>query len=323
MLPADFPGPVQLPTAAPSLAAYLSPWFQPVPLLPSIAAVLAVLYVAGVVRMQRRGRRWPVGRSAAFLGGCAVLLVLTGTGIEGYGYEMFSVFMFQQLTLMMVIAPLLVLGRPGTLLLHAVPHHGLGRAVLVVARSTLRSRVAAAALHPAVTVPLFLLAFYGLYLTGAATALLTTWAGHTGLEVTLLVAGVLFAAPVLSRDPLPRRQGHAARALDVAVEMPLHAFFGVVVMMATTPLVAAFGHPPERWGVDLIGDQEVAGALAWSYGELPTLIVLLIVLSRWHRDEARSALQRDRRADRDGDVELDAYNAYLSGLADRDRRDLT
>jgi len=320
VLIADFSGPAWLPTAPPSLANYLAPWVQPVPVLPAVAVLLGAAYAVGVVRQVHRGRRWPLGRTAAFLGGCVVLLITTGAGIEGYGYEMFSVFMFQQLTLMMVVAPLLVLGRPGTLLLHAVPHRGPGRFTLIAARRALRSPVAATLVHPGVTIPLFLLAFYGLYLTDAATSLLSSWYGHTGLEVALLVAGVLFAAPVLSRDPLPRRQSHAGRALDVVVEMPLHAFFGVVLMMATTPLVAAFGHPPASWGVDLVGDQETAGALAWSYGELPTLLVLLLVLSRWQREESRSVAVRDRRADRDGDAELDAYNDYLSRLADRDRR---
>lgn len=320
MLSTDFTGPARLPTSAPSLVTYLAPWIQPVPVLPVIASLLAAGYVVGVVRRRRRGQRWPLGRTLAFLSGCTVLLAVTGTGIEGYGYEMFSVFMFQQLTLMMVVAPLLVLGRPGTLLLHTTPHRGPGRVALVIARRALRAPVAAAAVHPAVTVPLFLLAFYGLYLTDAAGVLLSSWWGHTGLEVALLVAGVLFAAPVLSRDPLPRRQSQAGRALDVAVEMPLHAFFGVVLMMATTPVVAAFGHPPPGWGVDLVADQQTAGALAWSYGELPTLIVLLIVLSRWRRAEEASTEARDRRADREGDAELEAYNAYLAGLADRDRR---
>jgi putative membrane protein len=320
VLIADFSGPAWLPTAPPSLANYLAPWPQPAPVLPAAAVLLATAYALGVARQVHRGRRWPVGRTAAFLSGCALLLVTTGAGIEGYGYEMFSVFMFQQLTLMMVVAPLFVLGRPGTLLLHAVPHHGLGRVTLISARRSLRSPVAGALLHPAVTIPLFLLAFYGLYLTDAATTLLGSWYGHTGMEVALLVAGVLFAVPVLSRDPLPRRQSHAGRALDVVVEMPLHAFFGVVLMMATTPLVAAFGHPPDAWGVDLLGDQETAGALAWSYGELPTLLVLLVVLSRWQREESRSVAARDRRADRDGDAELDAYNDYLTRLDERARR---
>ncbi len=320
MLPADFSGPARIPTVPPGMASYLAPWIQPVPVLPVIAVLLGSAYVIGVILRHRSGHRWPVSRTLSFLGGCVVLLIVTGAGVEGYGYEMFSVFMFQQLTLMMFVAPLLVLGRPGTLLLHAAPHHGPGRVLLVGARRALRSPIAAAALHPAVTVPLFLLAFYGLYLTDAAGVVLSSWSGHTALEVALLVAGVLFAAPVLSRDPLPRRQSHAGRALDVAVEMPLHAFFGVVLMMATMPVVAAFGHPPASWGVDLVTDQQTAGALAWSYGELPTLIVLLIVLSRWHREETVSTALRDRRADRDGDVELDAYNAYLAGLAARDRR---
>ncbi|GEM00460.1 cytochrome c oxidase assembly protein [Cellulomonas terrae] len=317
MIVTEFDGPVWLPTDPPSLVSYLAPTLQPIPLLPAVGIVLALLYVSGVVRLARAGRRWSYGPTASFLAGCALLVVVTGAGIEGYGYEMFSVFMFQQLTLMMAIPPLLVLGRPGTLLLRAVPHGRVGRVVLLSARRALRSMPARVALHPGFTIPLFLLSFYGLYLSDFAAWALASWGGHIALEVTFLVAGVLFTAPVLSTDPLPLAQGHAGRAADMIVEMPLHAFFGVIVMMATRPLIGAFTHPPASWGVDLVADQGVAGGLAWSYGELPSLIVLLIIFARWQRDDAHRAQSADRDIDLHGNAELDAYNAYLESL---DRR---
>jgi putative membrane protein len=145
----------------PDLAQLLSPQFFDSP-LPSLTFGLLALYLAGVIRLAATGHRWSAGRTVVFVLGCAITILATGSGVERYGTEMVSVFMFQQLTLMMLVPPLLVLGSPGTLLLRAIPHRGPGRIVLRFALTLLRSRGAAWLLHPAVTVPLFLLAFYGL-----------------------------------------------------------------------------------------------------------------------------------------------------------------
>ncbi|WP_298991782.1 cytochrome c oxidase assembly protein [uncultured Pseudokineococcus sp.] len=310
-------GPVWVPTAPPSLATLFAPTLQPLPVLPALAVVMATAYLAGAVRMWTTGRRWSPWATLSFLSGCAVLVVVMGFGIEGYGLRLFSAFMFQQLTLMMAVPPLLVLGRPGTLLLRATPHHGAGRMVLCGAHWGLRSRAGRVLLHPAFMVPLFLVCFYGLYLTDLASLVLSTWAGHTGLELALLAAGVLFTAAVLSRDPLPVRQSHLGRAADMFLEMPLHAFFGVIVMLSVTPLVTVFAAPPPGWGVDVIADQELAGALAWSYGEIPSVLLLLIIFVRWHREEDRGSRARDRYVDQHGDADLEAYNAYLRQLPHR------
>ena len=318
----DIDGPVWIPDAQPGLAEFLTFSPQPVPIIPAIAGLLALTYIAGVVKLRVRGRRWPLGRTLLFLTGCALLAATTGLGLEGYGLVMFSVFMFQQLTLMITIPPLLVLGAPGTLLFRATPHHGLGRVVLIAAHAALRSRVARIALHPVLAIGLFILAFYGLYLGGFADALLSTWAGHLALELTFLASGILFAVPVLSPDPLPVRQGYMGRVLDVFIEMALHAFFGVIIMISTTPLIAAFSDPPAAWGLDPLLDQQIAGGLAWSYGEAPTVLILLYLIHRWYRDDTRRAAQADRRAEREGDPDLDAYNGYLTRLRSRNGGDL-
>ncbi len=317
-LQVSFDGPVWVPTQAPSFSAYLAPHLQPLPVLPIVGVALLVAYVAGLWRLRRSGMPWSWGRTAAFLAGVLVLLLVTGPAVEGYGLEMFSVFMFQQLTLMMAVPPLLILGRPGTLLLRATPHGGMGGGVLRAAIWGLRAGPGAAALHPLVTIPVFLFTYYGLYLSPAGGALLGSWAGHISLEVLFLVAGVLFTVPVLSRDPVPRRHPHELQVGEMFIEMATHAFFGVIVIMTASPLVAAFTHPPRDWGVDIMGDQAVAGALAWSYGELPALVLLLIVFARWQRADTLTARAADVKADRDGDAQLQAYNAYLAQLRDHD-----
>ncbi|RGE22466.1 cytochrome c oxidase assembly protein [Leucobacter sp. wl10] len=301
----------------PGMWEYLTPGPYPPSILAVLAIVLAVLYLAGAVRLWAQRRRWPVSRTVCFLLGCLALFVVTGLGVESYGRAQFSVFMFQQLTLMMAIPPLLVFGSPGTLLLRATPHRGAGGAVLRLAHAGLRCRVARWVLSPVVGVPLYLLAFYGLYLGNIIDPLLRLPGGHEALEIGFLASGLLFTIPVLSEDPLPVRMGYGARAVDLFAETGLHAFFGVFLMMSPTLMITAFADSTLQLGIDPLSDQQTAGGLAWSYGEAPSLIMAVYIMHRWFRADTERAAARDRRADIDGDPDLDAYNDYLARLKRR------
>ncbi|QSE87641.1 cytochrome c oxidase assembly protein (plasmid) [Rhodococcus pseudokoreensis] len=305
---------VDLPEAPPSFGAMLSWNPQPLPILPMLGLALAAWYCWGVRRVRAGGRVWPWSRTASFLGGCLLLILVTGLGIEGYGFELFSVWMFQHLTLSMAVPPLLVLGCPGILLLRSTPHSGWGKPVLRAALGSLRSRSARILLNPGVTIPLFLFSYYGIYLSPVFDLVASSWAGHTALELVFLATGVLFIVPVLSSGPLPVKQSYLGRCFDLFVEMPLHVFIGVILMMATSPLLSTFTDPPAAWGVDLMGDQQLAGGLAWSYGEPVALIVVVIFAMRWNRDEGRANAVADKRTTREGDGELDSYNEFLKSL---------
>jgi hypothetical protein len=49
------------------------------------------------------------------------------------------------------------------------------------------------------------------------------------------------------------------------------------------------------------------------------VVVLIALLMQWYTSEQRQARRTDRAADRDGDAELVAYNAYLASLQGRGR----
>jgi len=306
---------LSVPQEPPGFPEFLSPQFFDSP-IPTVALGLAVLYLAGAIRLAASGRSWPIGRTIVFLLGCIVTILVTGTGVERYGTAMVSVFMFQQLTLMMLVPPLLVLGSPGTLLLRATPHRGPGRVILRLALAALRNRAAMWLVHPAVTVPLFLLAFYGLYLAGLADPILRLPFGHLVLELGFLMFGVMFSLPILSNDPLPVRMSYPARVIDVTAGIALHAFFGVFLMTSPTVFLETFTQPTMALGLDPLRDQEFAGGLAWSYGEGPNALLLVYLLHRWFRDDTSKARAADRRADKFGDPDLDSYNDYLRSLRD-------
>lgn len=287
---------------------------QPFPLLPALAVTAALLYVLGVLRVKRANRPWPWWRTASFLFGCLILAMVTGLGIEGYGYQLFSAWMFQHLTLSMTIPPLLVWGSPGVLLLRATPHHGVGRLVLSAALMGLRSRAARVLLHPGFTISVFLVSYYGVYLTNVLDVVGSSVAGHLLLEIFFLASGILFVLPVLSTGPLPVRQTNLGRFFDLFVEMPLHVFIGVILMMSSKPMVGLFANPPAAWGVDVLADQKLAGGLAWSYGEPVAIVVVIVFAIRWRRDEMRENMIAEKFSEGRGDDDLLAYNAYLAQL---------
>ena len=81
-----------------------------------------------------------------------------------------------------------------------------------------------------------------------------------------------------------------------------------------------FGSMGRTWGPSPLEDQYIGGGIAWSIGEIPTLILAITVAIQWSRSDSRETKRRDRHADRTGDAELEAYNAKLAELAERDAR---
>jgi putative copper resistance protein D len=73
-----------------------------------------------------------------------------------------------------------------------------------------------------------------------------------------------------------------------------------------------------NWGATPMHDQYVAGGIAWSIGELPTLVLAIIVDLQWSRSDARETKRKDRASDRTGNADVAEYNAMLQRMAERD-----
>jgi cytochrome c oxidase assembly factor CtaG/putative copper export protein len=285
------------------------------------AIVLAALYVAGVLRLRRRGDRWPPGRTLSWLLGCAALLFVTSSGVGRYMPAMFSMHMAAHMLLSMLVPILLVLGGPVSLALRALPTAGRGeppgmREWLLVA---LHSRLSRFLTNPIVATVLFVGGFYGLYLGGLFDAAVGSHVGHVAMNLHFLLSGYLFYWVVIGVDPTPRPIPPLAKVAVVIASLPLHAFFGVVLMGTSEVLGGSFYRSLQlSWHTDLLGDQRLGGGIAWAAGEIPLVIVMIALLVQWTRSDQRTARRLDRAAERDGDAELAVYNAMLAELARRD-----
>ncbi|MFQ6142583.1 cytochrome c oxidase assembly protein [Streptomyces seoulensis] len=281
-----------------------------------VACLLGLaLYGWGVVRLRRRGDSWPVGRTIAYVVGVLTVLLVMCTGLNDYGMVMFSVHMVQHMVISMLSPILILLGTPVTLSLRALPVAGRGRkGPRELLLALLHSRYMRIVTHPAFTIPMFVASLYALYFTPLFDFLMGSRAGHIAMMVHFLAVGVAFFWPIMGVDPGPHRPGYLMRMLELFAGMPFHAFFGIALMMGSTPMVKTFENPPASLGIDALADQSAAGGIAWAFSEVPSVLVLLALLFQWYRSEQRQAKRKDRAADRDGDKELAAYNAYLASL---------
>ncbi|GAA2285435.1 membrane protein [Streptomyces ruber] len=277
--------------------------------------VVLALYGWGVARLVRRGDKWPVNRTVWFAVGVLLVLLMMCTGLNDYGMVMFSVHMVQHMVISMLAPILLLLGAPITLALRATPTAGRGRkGPRELLLKLLHSRYMRVITHPAFTIPMFIASLYGLYFTPLFDFLMGSRPGHIVMMLHFLVVGLTFFWPIMGVDPGPHRQGYLMRMLELFAGMPFHAFFGIALMMGSTAMVETYRNPPASLGIDALSDQSAAGGIAWAFSEVPSVLVLLALLFQWYRSEQRQAKRKDRAAERDGDKELEAYNAYLASL---------
>ncbi|MFF3577452.1 cytochrome c oxidase assembly protein [Streptomyces mirabilis] len=279
------------------------------------------LYGWGVVRLARRGDKWSVGRTIAFVLGVLTVMLVMCTKLNDYGMVMFSVHMVQHMVISMLSPILILLGAPITLALRALPvaatrgNKGPRELLLMF----LHSRYMRIITHPAFTIPLFIASLYALYFSPIFDFLMGSKTGHIAMMCHFLAVGLVFFWPIMGVDPGPHRPGYLMRMLELFAGMPFHAFFGIALMMASEPMVETYKNPPASLGIDALSDQSAAGGIAWAFSEIPSVLVLIALLFQWYASEKRQARRTDRAADRDGDKELEAYNAYLASLNARGR----
>jgi len=294
------------------------------PLFFTLCVVAAALYLAGAIRLARRKDHWPVMRTVSWLLGVFVVMWCTNSGLVEYASVSVTFHMVQHMTLAMLAPILLVLGAPATLALRALsPAHGNERGPREWLVWLLNSKITGFLTNPFFVLFLYVTTLYGLYLTPAFGWLMGSHVGHIGMTVHFIASGYLFYWVLIGIDPRPKPLPYWARLLMLLVGMAVHAFLAVVLMMSSQPLAPEwYGIVRPSWVTDPLADSLTGGQVAWALAEVPGLIVLIAIAMQWARSDDRESKRRDRAADRDGDHELDAYNARLAAYAKRDARDV-
>lgn len=278
------------------------------------------LYFSGMLKLHRRGDKWPVLRLASWLVGMVSLVFITSGGPAVYGMVLFSAHMVDHMALMVVAPLFMVLAAPVSLALKALSPRGDGSRgarewILVIVHSRFSKLVT----HPLFAAANFAGSLVLFYYSGAFEYAMRDHIGHELMILHFTLTGYVFILTMIGVDPLPRRAPYPLRLLLLLATMAFHAFFGVTLMSSTALLAGDyFGNMGRSWGASAIADQQAAGAIAWGIGEVPTLLIALGVALMWSRSDERETKRTDRAADRNNDADLSAYNDMFAGLARRD-----
>jgi putative copper resistance protein D len=260
--------------------AVLTQW-EFAPVVTGAVVVVAALYLWGAWRVGRRHpvRPWPWWRTALFLGGLGVVVLATESGIGAYDHVLFWDHMMQHLMLLMVAPPMLVVGQPVTLLLHASRnplHTWLKRAV--------RSRVVSFLTWPPFGLVAYCVTIVGTHLTGLAHQILINQTLHNAEHVLYVVVGYLFFLPLLGNEPIRWRLSYPARLLILALAMPVDTFTGLVLGYQGSGFrVTVSPRPPGS--PSPVEDVHWAGAAMWIGGDAIMLAFIMLVVWMWSRDE--------------------------------------
>ncbi|TBN58649.1 copper transporter [Glaciihabitans arcticus] len=269
-------------------------------------------YLAAVWRLKKRGDAWPVLRTVSWVAGILVLFYVTNGGVNAYEKYLFSAHMLAHMVIGMVVPVLLVPGAPITLALRAIRKRTDGSRggrewLLLITHS----RYFAVIGNPVVAAVLFAGSLWVFYYSPLFRWATVDHVGHQWMIVHFLAVGYLFTQSLIGIDPQPNRPSYPIRLLVLLATMAFHAFFGLALMTGTGLLLADW-YGAMGWGTSALADQQAGGGIAWSVGEIPTVALAIAVAIMWSRSDERESKRYDRKAERDGDAELEEYNAMLA-----------
>jgi putative copper resistance protein D len=225
--------------------------------------------------------------------------------------------MIAHMVLGMMVPVLLVPAAPITLALRSIRKRDDGSRgprewILLAVHSKLFNFFA----NPIVAAILFASSLLIFYYTPLFSWASTDHVGHEWMIIHFSIVGYLFVSTLIGIDPAPSRPPYPLRLIILLGTMAFHAFFGLSLITGTG-LLSADWYGAMGWGpaIPALSDQQTAGGIAWSIGEIPTIALAIVVAVMWSRSDSRESKRYDRKAERDGDAELEEYNAMLAKRA--------
>ncbi|MEO7057113.1 MAG: cytochrome c oxidase assembly protein [Caldimonas sp.] len=245
-----------------------------------LLAVSATLYAAGVVKLWRHaghGRGITRAQAAAFAAGWLFLVVALVSPVDALGGQLFSAHMVQHETLMLLAAPMLVLGRPLAAWAWALPmtwRRGVGaffhsRGWRVPWR-IVTGALAAWLLHAA--------ALWLWHLPALFEAALANEAIHTFQHLTFLFTALLFWWSVLGATT---RRDRGIALVSLFTTFVHTGALGALLTLARTDWYPSYAATAPAFHLTPLQDQQIGGLIMWIPAGAIYLVSGLFLAARW------------------------------------------
>lgn len=244
-------------------------------------AITGIGYAAGYFRIRRNSTTRPQAlRPMCFASGWLALAVALMPPLDALSDELFAFHMVQHEVLMLVAAPLLVLGSPLPVFLWAFPRRGRNRIALVSRHFAVRGpwRV--------LTGPLSGWLFHAVALWGWHTPPLFEAAlEHPGIHGLQHVS--FFLTALIFWNGLLRARGgsHNGAAVLYLFTTTVHSgVLGALITFAAYPWFPHYQATTAEWGLSALEDQQLGGLIMWVPASLVYVGAGLYLLGRWIQD---------------------------------------
>jgi putative membrane protein len=252
--------------------------FEPLVLVPIVLS--ALLYALGLARLWREagaGRGITRAQALWFALGWLALVVALVSPLDPLGIELFSAHMLQHELLMVVVAPLMCLGRPLVAWTWALPiawrRRAGGWTQSPAWRATWRGLTA-----PLASWSLHAVALWGWHVPALFEAALHDNAVHTLQHLSFLGTALLFWWAVLK--PAPRaKQGGAM--LYLFTTMVHTGALGALLALSPTLWYPSYQASASALGLDPLQDQQLGGLVMWVPAGLAYVAAGLVLAMRW------------------------------------------
>ena len=268
-------------------------WTWP-PLIVIPLLLTAGLYGLGASKMLRRGnhRRPFVWQIAFFALGWISLVIALDSPIHELGEQLFWVHMTQHEILMLVSAPLLVLGRPLIPFLWALPP-AWRDSVAHVGRLRPFKKVWELTSAP---FSAWLISALALWIWHAPwlfdQTLRSDWI-HAAQHTTFLATALIFWWPVVNRTP---GLGYGGGLVYIFTTILHTSVLGALLTFAPRPWYSSYVITAPAWHLTALEDQQIGGLIMWIPAGTLLLIVALVLLVKWLQ-ESQTRWQYTRMAE--------------------------
>jgi putative membrane protein len=257
-------------------------------------ALAATIHLTGRWRLKQRGGGQVIApwRTTSYLGGLAVLWLALMSPIDVLSSQYFFMHMIQHLLLVMIAAPLLLIGNPMPIMLWGLPatlRMEVGRWLRPGA--TFR-RVVAAVTRPGLAWLYFVIAVVGWHDPNAYNATLESDIVHDLEHLSFFGTAILFWWHVIGVAPrIHRRLSKGVRIGYTVAVVPPNALTGIAISFASEPIYTYYETVPRLGSMTVMQDQMLAGTIMWIPGSMMYMLAALILVAQVVRaEEEKQAL---------------------------------
>jgi cytochrome c oxidase assembly factor CtaG len=264
------------------------------PLVVASLVLMAGLFAVGLWRLRREtpGRRFPrLWEQLCFFGGWFALFIALVSPLHAWGSVLFSAHMTQHEVLMLVAAPLLVLGRPLVVFLWAFPVD-VSRRIGNIGKIRAVSRAWHFLTMPLVAWLVHAVALWTWHVPVLFEAVLHNEWVHTSQHLSFLLSALLFWWALIHGPQ--GAMGYGAAVLYLFTTSIHSGALGALLTVAGSVWYPSYIGLTSSWGLTPLEDQQLGGLIMWIPAGLVYVIAGLALFAGWLREADVRAARRER-----------------------------